>query len=80
MKVPFPPHPANPKSDQKKQKPIKTAANSGGDFQSEAMSSNDPMKTSGHDSSEMPNLIGKGATKEIAKMNLTRQKLEQTIK
>jgi hypothetical protein len=44
------------------------------------MSSNDPMKTSGHDSSEMPNLIGKGATKEIAKMNLTRQKLEQTIK
>jgi hypothetical protein len=59
---------------------VKTTGNSGGDFQSEAMSSNDPMKTSGHDSGDMPNLIGKGATKEIAKMNMTRQKLEQTIK
>lgn len=64
----------------KKAKMNKTSGNSGGDFQSEAMSSNDPMKMSGNDTGDIPNLIGKGATKEIAKMNLTRQKLEQTIK
>jgi len=46
------------------------------------MSSNDKIQDAnkGENIPDTLNLMGKQATKEIAKMNQTRQKLEQTIK
>ena len=52
------------------------------DYMSDAMSSNDKIQDAnkGENIPDTLNLMGKQATKEIAKMNQTRQKLEQTIK
>jgi len=52
------------------------------DYMSDAMSSNDKIQDAnkGENVPDTLNLMGKQATKEIAKMNQTRQKLEQTIK